>query len=154
MSPLQKRVLRILADRKQGLPLHQIADIVSQQTGNRIRYDSIGGAFSRNRQWLDSDNGRLNMHAIITISDEGRTALDEVEASHPLGPHAPGSFFVFIEEVHVIKRHTMVVQGVRDAAEAETVARRQCDEHMYPATMSVSIDRTYRVRQARQGHGV
>lgn len=154
MSPLQKRVLLILAERPKGLALHQIADLVSQQTGNRLHYHSIGGAFSRNRGWVDSDTGKLSMHAIVTITESGLAALAEKEAQHPLGPHVPGSFFVFVEEVHVVKRHTMIVRNVQNAAEAEAVARRQCDEGMYPATMSVSFERSYKVRQARQGHGV
>jgi len=157
MSPLQRSILLVLADRKQGLPLHGIADIVSRQIGRRLGHAAVGSAFSRNRDWVDSDTGRLNMHSVVTITDAGREALtaheEHREATHPMGATVEGRFFVFVDEVHVIRRHTMIVQGVRDAAEAEEVARRQCDEGMYPATMSVSIDRTFRVRPVREGHG-
>jgi hypothetical protein len=156
MSPTQRDVLRLLSVQKEGLYLHDIANRLSQDE-KRIYAPSIIGAFSRNREWVASDTGRLNDRSLITISPEGRAALvaydEHREATHPMGSRQPGRFFVFVEEVQVIKRHTMIVRDVADEAEAEAVARAQCDEGMYPQVMSISIDRTYKVRPMREGHG-
>lgn len=157
MSPLQRKILRLLSEQKTGLYLHDIANRLSQQTGERIYAPSVAGAFSRRREWVCSESGRLNDRSLVSISDEGRAALvaydEHREATHPMGPRQPGSFFVFVEEVQVIKRHTMIVRNVADEAEAEAVARAQCDEGMYPQVMSISIERTYRIRPMREGHG-
>jgi len=157
MSPLQRSILQVLAERKEGMLLHEVATAVTTHTGRPVVETSIPGAFSRNRDWVTSDTGRLNMHATIAISASGREALAAYEAhreaTHPMGPSVEGSFFVFVEEVHVVKRHTMIVRGAENADAAEAVARAQCDEGMYPATMSVSIERSFHVRPMRQGHG-
>lgn len=156
MSPLQRRILRLLAEQKEGLALHDIADRISQQTGKRIWYQSVAGAFSHRRNWVDSSTKRLNDQALVTISAEGREALaaydEHREATHPMGPIQPGRFFVFIEEVQVVKRHTMVVRNVANAQEAEAVAREQCDRGQYPATMTIHTERSFVVRPVRQGH--
>ncbi len=157
MSPLQRSILKVLAESRAPMLLHQIAAEVSTQTGRPVVAASIPGAFSRSRDWITSSTGRMNEHSLIEISDSGREALTDEharrEAAHPMGPVVEGRFFVFVEEVHVVRRHTMMVRGVADAAEAEAVARRQCDEGMYPQTMSVSIERSFTVRPIRQGHG-
>lgn len=157
MSPLQQKVLRILAGSDRGMSLHQIADRISQKTGERIWYQSVAGAFSHRRAWVESDTGRLNDRAIVSISAEGRAALDAYdanrEATHPMGPVVPDRFFVFVEEVQLVKRHTMIVRNVASAEEAEAVARVQCDRGEYPAAMTVSTERSFTVRPVRAGHG-
>ena len=157
MSPLQRRVLRILADAGTGLSLHEIAERISQKTGERIWYQSVAGAFSHRRTWVESDTGKLNDRAKVAISAEGRAALvaydEHREATHPMGLVVPNRFFVFIEEVQVVRRHTMVVRNVANAEEAEAVAREQCDRGEYPAAMTVSTERSFVVRPVRAGHG-
>ena len=156
MSPLQRNVLQVLAENPQGLGLHDIANRVSQKTGKQIFHLSIGGAFSHKRKWVESDTGRLNEVSTVTISAEGRRALGEYEeqreVTHPMGRIVPDRFFVFIEEVQIVKRHTMVVRNVADAAEAEAVVRKQCDEGQYPAAMTISTERSFVVRPVRTGH--
>jgi hypothetical protein len=150
-------VLRILVEAGKGLSLHEIADRISKKTGERIWYQSVAGAFSHRRTWVESDTGRLNDQAKVSISDEGRAALEAYdanrEATHPMGPVVPDRFFVFVEEVQVVRRHTMVVRNVASAEEAEAVARAQCDRGEYPAAMTVSTERSFVVRPVRAGHG-
>jgi hypothetical protein len=154
---MQRDVLRLLSAQRTGLTFHDIALRLSQSTGKPVYGGSIPGSFSHRRSWLDSDSGRLNATSLIVASEEGRAALAEYdghrEATHPMGPVVPDRFFVFVEEVQTIKRHTMVVRNVASAEEAEAVAREQCARGEYPQVMTISTERSFAVRPVRQGHG-
>ena len=157
MSPLQRSILSFLMKQNKGLPLHEIAKQISHQSDRLVLPGTIPGAFSHRRTWLESSSGKLNDTSLISISEEGRQALTAYEegreANHPMGKIKAGRFFVFIEEHHVIRRHTMVITNVADAEEAERIARDRCDRGEYPAAMSIAIDRSFKVKPVREGHG-
>lgn len=160
MTPLQKATLEVLQDTAaSGRPLVTYAFIVNEverKLGHDVMWQSIVGAFAKCRVWIDSTNGKMNTAAFYSLTPEGANALKEAadkrEREHPMGAQMPGKFFVFVEEVQRIRRHTMIVRA-DTADEAEARARVECDEGRTPATMTVTIERTYTTKPVREGNG-
>jgi hypothetical protein len=160
MTPLQKATLEVLQDAaasgRSYVTCNHIVDGVKEKLGHAVMWNSIVGAFAKCRVWVGTTSGKMNTHAFYFLSREGADALKEEterrEREHPMGAQMPGKFFVFVEEVQRIRRHTMIVRA-NTADEAEARARTECDEGRMPATMTITIERTYTVKPVREGHG-